>query len=344
MALPVSTTVACIGECMIELRHLDDDTLALGFGGDTLNTAVYLARCMGGGRGSEGEGERQRAGGRGSGSASVHYVTALGDDVYSDEMVRRWRAEGIATDHVVRLPGRLPGLYIIRTDDRGERSFTYYRSASAAHELFRGDAGRALVDRLAAFDWLYLSGITLSILGGGARQQLWAGLDRARARGVRVAFDTNYRPAGWPDGKSAHAAVQSTLERVDLALPSLDDQRQLFGDRDAQACARRLHALGVAEVVVKQGSDGCVVSARGSSRVVPTVPVRAMDTTAAGDAFNAAYLAARMRGTPPVAAAHSGHRLAGVVVGHPGAIIPDEAMPSVDTGDPGMTPPGPGLE
>jgi 2-dehydro-3-deoxygluconokinase len=151
----------------------------------------------------------------------VHYVTALGDDDYSDAMVQQWVAEGIATDLIARLEGRLPGLYLIRTDDDGERSFTYYRSAAAARELFLLDPAGALDERLAAFDWLYLSAISVSILDEVSRQRLWAALDRARESGARVAFDTNYRPAGWPDAEVARTAVRTTLERVDVARAEL---------------------------------------------------------------------------------------------------------------------------
>jgi 2-dehydro-3-deoxygluconokinase len=96
--------VASIGECMIELRHRSERELDLGFGGDTLNFAVYLARLS-----------------RGTGIA-VDYVTALGDDPYSEQMLAGWRAEGVGCELVARLPGRLPGLHTIRTDDHGYRT------------------------------------------------------------------------------------------------------------------------------------------------------------------------------------------------------------------------------
>lgn len=302
--------VAAIGECMVELRHLDASTLALSFGGDTLNTAVYLRRC---------------------GSAagiSVDYVTALGDDPYSDTMLAAWQAEGLGTGLVTRLADRQPGLYLIRIDAAGERSFTYYRSQSAARELFRAQPAARLDDHLVDFDWLYTTGITLSIFDPESLRRLWQVLDRARARGGRVAFDSNHRPAGWPDGEAARAAVTQTLARVDLALPALDDHRRLFGDADAATCARRLHDLGVPEVVVKLGPNGCLLSNLDGQRRIPAAVVRrVVDTTAAGDAFNGAYLAARLAGAAPPDAARAGSGLAAAVIAHPGALIPADAMP-----------------
>ncbi len=124
--------VASIGECMIELRERPDGRLDRSFGGDTLNTAVYLARL----------------------GVAVDYVTALGDDPWSDEMVAAWAREGVGTGLARRVPGRLPGLYIIQTDPSGERSFLYWRDSAAARMLFDPPHGVALGERLVGYDVL----------------------------------------------------------------------------------------------------------------------------------------------------------------------------------------------
>jgi 2-dehydro-3-deoxygluconokinase len=301
--------VASIGECMIELRHRSATALELAYGGDTLNTAVYLARLT-----------RER-------NVRVDYVTALGDDAYSDAMLKMWQDEGIGTELVARLPGRLPGLYTIRTDARGERSFTYWRSASAARDILRGARAKEVAAALAGYDLLYLSGITLSVLDPRQRTALIAIADRVRAHGGRVAFDSNYRPVGWPSAEAARAAIEEMLGRVDIALPTLDDEQALFGVKDAPECAERLRRRGVAEITIKRGKAGCVLSSAKFSGAIPAEPVdEVVDSTAAGDSFNAGYLAARLFGGDPGAAARLGNRLAARVIAHPGAIIPAAAM------------------
>src|ERR1700730_4159786 len=150
--------VACIGECMIELNQRDRETLALAFGGDTLNTAVHLARV------------NPREG------LAVDYVTALGDAPYSGCMIAMWQGEGLGTRSVARLPGKLPGLYLIRIDDKGERRSFYYRSAAAARELFADARTAPLLTTLADYDLVYFSAITLSILGEDARECFLAAL------------------------------------------------------------------------------------------------------------------------------------------------------------------------
>jgi 2-dehydro-3-deoxygluconokinase len=304
--------VAAIGECMIELSHLDKASLALAFGGDTLNTALYLARIN----------RRERL--------AVDYVTALGTDPYSDAMIEMWRTEGIGTETVARLPGKLPGLYLIRLDDSGERRFFYYRSAAAARELFSDGATLPQLAALAGYDLIYFSAITLSILNDPARDRFFAALGEARKTGRRVAFDSNYRPAGWPDLASAQHIIGRFLGEVDIALPTFDDEQRLFGDPDPAATVVRYAAHGVGEMAVKLGAEGCLVVSDDSTRMVP-VPERVepVDTTAAGDAFNAGYLALRLAGQSPDDAALAGHRLAAVVIRHRGAIIPREATPDL---------------
>jgi 2-dehydro-3-deoxygluconokinase len=310
--------IACIGECMIELSQRDGATLGLAYGGDTLNTAVYLARVG-----------LARIGGRAL--LSVDYVTALGDDPYSNAMIEMWHGEAVGTKNVARLPGKLPGLYLIRVDDAGERRFFYYRTEAAARELFRDAATAGQLDALPGYDLLYFSAITLSILSETARDRFYAALQAARRAGRRIAFDSNYRPAGWPDAAAARRVVERFLGCVDIALPTFEDEQKLFGDASPAATAARYAASGVAETAVKLGAAGCEVSCDGERRLIP-VPrqVVAIDTTAAGDAFNAGYLAARLAGHPVERAARAGHDLAGAVVQHRGAIIPRDAMPTLE--------------
>ncbi|WP_448190999.1 sugar kinase [Azospirillum sp. sgz301742] len=290
---------------MIELFRRPDGSLTMGFGGDTLNTAVYLARL----------------------GVAADYVTALGDDPTSAGMIAAWQAEGVGTQHVLRLPGRLPGLYMIETDAAGERRFLYWRDMAPARELFVLPQSPALIEALEGYDLLYLSGISLAIWGERGRDVLFALLDRVRARGGRVAFDTNWRPRLWPDRETAQRAYDAMLSRTDIALPGVTDLRELYGDADADAVLARVRAAGVPEIVLKLEAPGCIVSDGGTGVDVPAERVSTVvDTTAAGDSFSAGYLAARLEGRTPVEAARAAHRLAAAVIQHRGAIIPRDAM------------------
>ena len=293
---------------MIEISVLPDGTSQKSFGGDTLNTAIYLARL----------------------GLPVEYVTALGDDPYSTEMLEAWKTEAVGIELVSRFANRVPGLYMINTDDVGERSFHYWRDQAPAREVFDGDKGAQLADTLAGFDGLYFSGITLSILSEQGRSNMHRAALAVRKAGGHVIFDGNFRPRGWPDYQTARDIFENFMSTISLALPTLDDEQDLRQDGwlDAQAIADLYLAGGVDEVVVKQGALGALFATHETRGLVP-VPekIKPVDTTAAGDSFNAGYIKARLDGKDPVTAAAQGHHLAAAVIGTRGAIIPGSAMP-----------------
>jgi len=295
--------VACIGECMVELtlpREKGGET-RVGFAGDTFNAAVYLKRS--------------------APEVEVAYVTAVGTDALSEGMVAAFEAEGLDTALVERRADRAPGLYAISVDAKGERSFTYWRESAAARTLFLPPA-RVTPERLAGFGLLYLSGITVAVLAPEGRAALLDFLPGYRATGGKVAFDSNYRPRLWPGPVAAQAALAAFWRLTDVALPSIDDEMALWGDGDAGAVLARLRGFGVREGALKRGAEGPVPI--GPCGPLPPFPPaeRVVDTTAAGDSFNGAYLAALVRGGAEAARLAAGHAMAAEVIGHPGAIIP----------------------
>ncbi len=298
-------SIISVGEVMIELTRGPDARYGLAFGGDTFNTAVYLARA----------------------GIDVAYATALGDDPYSDALISLASAEGVRTELIVRVPDRTSGLYLVETHAAGERSFCYWREHAPARELFELPQWGVVAERLLACRLIYFSGVTLSLYSNVGIGRFLALVELARKNGVKIAFDGNFRPRGWKgDLARTRTVFMEALKRVDIALPTFDDEALLWGDASPDATVERLQAFGIGEIAVKNGAKGALVLNAGTRELVP-VPqiVVPIDTTAAGDSFNAAYLAARLSGEAPVGAAASAHRLAGEVIRHPGAIMPRAA-------------------
>jgi 2-dehydro-3-deoxygluconokinase len=301
-------TIAILGEAMLEVHTSDRGPGGVAFGGDTLNTAVHLARL----------------------GHEVAYVTALGQDRLSNTLVSAWRAEGIDTRFVLRHPERQPGIYAVSVDATGERSFLYWREQSAARSLFDLPDITAACDAVAGADLFYFSLVSLAILPNAARQRLLELAGAARARGGKVAYDSNYRPRLWEDRETACSWSQRAMALATIGLPTADDERSMHdADWTDAGIAERWRAAGVAEVAVKAGSAGCVLADGATTpRVVDCTGVALQDSSGAGDAFNAGYLGARLNGDRPERAARAGHRLAAWVIERFGA------LPQADAGAP----------
>jgi 2-dehydro-3-deoxygluconokinase len=296
-------TAVFLGEAMLELSQ-DSDRWRLGYGGDTLNTAIHMART----------------------GIETAYMTAVGNDALSQTLAADWAVEGLDPSLVLTHPTRATGLYAISTDDRGERSFSYWRDTSAARALFELAGVDAAVARAAQAGLFAFSLISLAILPPSGRQRLLSLAAAVRAHGGKVAFDGNYRPRLWANEDEAIAARDAAIKVADIGLPTLEDEAMLSGESSADAVAAHWMGLGCPETIVKLGAQGCRLP---NGAIVPPPDVLApVDTSGAGDAFNGGYLSARLKGSSIADAAVAGHRLAGWCVMRRGAIPPrDDALP-----------------
>ncbi|TDQ56852.1 2-keto-3-deoxygluconate kinase [Mesocricetibacter intestinalis] len=300
--------IALIGECMIELNGEPFGTMYQTYGGDTLNTATYLARVS----------SREEL--------QVCYVSALGTDKLSQGMIERWQAEGIDTRWVLRDEKRCAGLYLIQLDPQGERTFLYWRNQSAARYLLQHLDYPQLLSELQDVQMIYLSGISLAILPENDRTLLLSQLSALKQNGVEIAFDTNFRPQLWLSKAQAQACYQALLPLVDIALVTFDDENLLWGDSNEQATIARLSAFNIGKIIVKQGAAGATVCENGKQSFVATTPVQnVVDTTSAGDSFNAGFLAGYLQGKPLDTCCAQGNQLAAIVIQHKGAIIDESA-------------------
>jgi 2-dehydro-3-deoxygluconokinase len=293
------TSAICIGECMVELRPVDDGHLKRGFAGDAYNTAVYLKRSAPG--------------------IDVAFLTATGDESLSDAMVETWKSEGISDRLVFRIPGERPALYLIETNAKGDRKFHYWRSETPAKEWLRLLMARGGAEVLNTADLVYVSGISLAILSHADRMAANQLLGTLK---TKVAFDPNIRPALWESMDEARHCFEKMVKIASIVLPSRQDYQLMYDMDDPQKQIAFTATLTKGEIALTCDEDGCVLRVDDKTVALPTQAVKVVDTSGAGDSFNGAYLAARLSGKAPEDAARAGLAMAAKVVALPGAIIP----------------------
>ena len=294
-AEPVKYDLIGLGECMIELSSTQPlaqaRSLRKSYGGDVMNTLVHAARL----------------------GSRTGFISRVGHDPFGAGLRREWEAEGIDISQAPLVAG-LNGVYFISLLPDGEREFSYYRANSAASQLQPADLN---IDFIASSRCLLISGITQAISESAEATTLEAARI-AKQSGVQVVFDPNYRAQLWSSRgglSAARVAVQNLLPLVDVLLPSGPADLEVF-DLNADLDVLELAPL----VALKTGADGAWIRAEGQPVHLPAERVSVIDTTGAGDAWNAGFLHHLLRGATPITAALAGHRQAAKVVQVQGAI------------------------
>jgi len=299
--MSLSKTFLAVGECMVEMAPTGEGTYKMGFAGDTLNTAWYARKCL-------------------PDTWSVGYFTAVGRDQVSSRMLGFLQSSGIETGEVRVLDDRTVGLYLIQLEG-SERSFAYWRSQSAAR-LLAADREH-LEQSMSKAGLVYFSGITLAILPPADRESFLKCLKLARDGGTKTAFDPNLRPRLWEDAATMRDCVTEAAGLCDFVMPSFEDEFAHFKDQTPKESAERYLQAGAGMVVVKNGSEEVVWASEGELRSFQPGPVsNVVDTTAAGDSFNAAFLAEFLTSGNVSASVEAGAGLAGRVIQHRGALVP----------------------
>ncbi|MCV6825353.1 MULTISPECIES: sugar kinase [Halocynthiibacter] len=296
-------TFLSIGEAMIEMAVVGPDTYRRGFAGDTFNTAWYLAKLL-------------------PTDWGVKYFSGLGVDAASNEMREFAKSSGIDMSPAREVAEKTVGLYMIHLDG-GERSFSYWRSDSAARQM-AGDVDY-MTERFMEADVLFFSGISLAVVLPEHRAAFLEAIGKARAAGKTTIFDPNQRLRLWKDQTEMSDAISDAAKVSEIILPSFDEEQQFYGDTSPEATIERYFAAGVNTVIVKNGPGLVTAQTKGEAPITvqPNIVENVVDTTAAGDSFNAGFCAALLQGADLASAITSGAELAGKVVTSHGALVND---------------------
>jgi len=298
--------IICIGECMVEFYCAEDGSWRRGFAGDTLNVAWALRALL-------------------PEEIKVEYITRIGTDSISLEMLEFFKGSGLVTSHVQFDELRTVGVYTISVDRSGERSFSYWRGQSAARKL----ASDFLILEAAMkdCDLIYLSGITASIIDQAGRKNILSCLRSAKNKGTLIAYDPNYRYNLWSSLAVMKKFTSEVVPLADIILPTFDDELKAFGDVETKDTFKRLSELGCSEIVLKNGIQKTEAM---SSETMIEIDVDSVkvpkDTTGAGDSFNGAYLSARVIGEDISSSVKKAQAVSSYVVMKRGALVEHEAL------------------
>ncbi|MAD18582.1 MAG: ketodeoxygluconokinase [Alteromonadaceae bacterium] len=295
--------VVLIGECMLELREGKDGVMHQSFAGDAYNTAVYQKR--------------------GFPKQNVCFMSAIGQDVVSDKLLQHCEKASLNTQYLSRKSEQNPGVYMVQTDEHGERSFLYWRENSAARQLMRY-VDSDMVDSMLDSDLVFFSGISLAVIHPDDRPAFWAMLKKLKENGVKLAFDPNYRPRLWASPEEAQQQFHYAYQLTDILLPGIDDFAQLYDLTQLSEILEFCQPYDIHELVIKNGANS-VYCQLGSNLIhLPIAPVEhVVDTTSAGDSFNGVYLGARLAGKEIEHAVSLASKAAAIVIQYPGAITPE---------------------
>ncbi len=296
--------IVVMGECMVEFGSTNTENVyKQSFAGDVFNTGIYIKRCV-------------------QANADVSFLSVIGNDEISNKMIDMMHQEQLDTNMLYHSPTEKMGLYIINLDDEGERSFTYWRDNSAATKLIQFMEADCGVENLKGIDTFFFSGISIAILSADDLIILWRYIAQLKSNGTTIVFDPNYRPLLWHSIEITRSAFNIAFTLSDIVLPGVDDHIALYGAKTAEDVADYLETLCVKEIVIKNGSEGMLISVYGERTYIDVEPVeKVVDTTSAGDAFNGGYLSARLMNKSVISSAKFAANVASCVIQHKGAIV-----------------------
>jgi len=297
--------VVALGEAMVEFNQTcaGEPQYLQGFGGDTSNAVIAAARA----------------------GARAAYLTRIGQDRWGDELLGLWHREGVDTQHIERDPAAHTAIYFVTHGPKGHE-FSYLRAGSAASCMTPQWLHSAPI---ADAKILHVSGISLAI-SQSARDTAFAAMVEARAAGTLVSFDSNLRLKLWSLDE-ARAGITQAAALCDIFLPSVDDVTALSGLNEPDAIVDWSHSLGAATVVLKLGSEGCIVSDGTKRQRLPGHVVKLADATGAGDCFCGNLLARMAMGDDVFHAARYANAAAALAVQGFGAVAPLPRPDEVNT-------------
>ena len=287
----------------------NSSNMTINFGGDTYNSAVYFSRLT-------------------NDKTNTFYSTALGKDNFSKKMISRFKNENIKCDYIRTDGDNPPGLYSIEINEKGERSFSYWRDQSPSKYIFLGSKGKKLIKDINNADIFYYTGISAGILDEKQRKDLI----KIGSTATICGFDFNYRSQLHYNKKVSQLLFNEINNRVDIHFVSFDDARELFKIKNPLEIFEIINEKK--NLILIRYKNSIIFKNKQQEIKTVTVPHgEVVDTTAAGDAFNGSFLAImnNNKNVPVEENILISHSVTREVIKHRGAIISKNKMPKIKT-------------
>ena len=291
--------VCSIGEAMIEISNIKNSLYNQSFAGDTLNFCNYLDKKK----------------------LNAFFLSAIGKSEINQSLLDFVKSKNISTKYIKKINQFEVGLYLIKNKDNGEKQFFYWRDESAAKHYFNNIDFVNLYKELKNFDYIYFSGITLSIIHISKLNNFIKLLKLLKSKKIKIVFDFNIRPSRW-NKKNLNIFLDSVLKFVDICFLSGEDMNYWKNKNNIKSYEQIVRKYKLKHSIFRKNAKFTYVFLNKTRYVFKNKLLkRVVDTSGAGDGFNAAYLSNFIVNNDPVLALKAGSSLGSKIVMKKGAIV-----------------------
>ena len=291
--------VCSIGEAMIEISNIKNSLYNQSFAGDTLNFCNYLDKKK----------------------LNAFFLSAIGKSEINQSLLDFVKSKNISTKYIKQINQFEIGLYLIKNKDNGEKQFFYWRDESAAKQYFNNIDFLNLYKELKNFDYIYFSGITLSIIHISKLNNFIKLLKLLKSKKIKIVFDFNIRPTRW-NKKNLNNFFDSVLKFVDICFISGEDMSYWKNKNGIKSYEQIVRKYKLKHSIFRKNAKFTYVFLNKTRYVFKNKLLKTVvDTSGAGDGFNAAYLSNFIVNNDPVLALKAGSSLGSKIVMKKGAIV-----------------------
>ena len=294
----MKTTICSIGECMIEMTNVEKELYNYSVAGDTLNFTSYLDQSI----------------------FNKFYLTAIGTSDINKGVISFFKKKKINTNLVKKISSKEIGLYLIKNTKRGEKKFYYWRDDSAANFFFN-HINKSLFINKYTFDYIYLTGITLSILDFKNIDKFITNLSVLRKKNSKIIFDFNIRIKRWSK-KNLNLYLNKILPNVDILFCSGEDLVCWKKNNNIKTFQYILKKFNIYHAIYRKNEEYNYSFYKNKKYMIKNKPIKkVVDTSGAGDGYNAAYLSSFIISNNPQVALNEASKIGAKIVMKKGAIV-----------------------